>query len=234
MPPFSSQQSLKCHYLEKHFNYKLLDVLADIKQVDTIIRLRKEMDVKVIIDLEDEDLEEDSDTHGWQKSSRENGEGNQLNIHLPARVNTPHADLPEPTRSFLDMMSSVYGKKLIVNPEKVQNSSELKDKPKDLSTSFDQDLERSKHTTTKQPFVHLSAMYVHENARKQYNSIKAHTIAKRRFEKNSGGYAPHKWLCEGRLLLLLDPLNQNNMKMFQGLYIYYGFSYLPGRAMSGA
>ena len=52
---FFNYQNLKAHYIETHFKHKLVAVLADIRDISFVLQLRKEMNVSVLIDIDEEE-----------------------------------------------------------------------------------------------------------------------------------------------------------------------------------
>merc|ERR1719414_1805469 len=53
---------------------------------------------------------------------------------------------------------------------------------------------------------------LNDKEKNQFDSVSIHDISKQDYQNTN---APHKWLCDGRLLLLLDPLHTKNIDLFK-------------------
>ena len=195
---------LKHHYIEKHFKSKVRSVIADIPDVPKILQLRKEMNVSSItnLNLPDNIIM----NHKSTKSEFKNHETASEMISCS-----------EKPMSFLQNLATIYGSELVKQTSEYSYSTATgiaKDKCDNSTsnTSIRHNHTRilSPTTMTKQLLVNNSSQ--NERGKTQCDSVSIHTGVER---KNLNKYAPHKWLCNGRLLLLLDPLHPKNIDLFK-------------------
>ena len=208
---FLSHQNLKSHYIECHFKHKVASILADIRGVDFVLSLRKEMNIAVIVEL-------DNETDIPVKTNISNPDQHKCSTDK-YRSYTAANSTPEEPKPFLQMLTSVYDSDLSKQNSTASDFTSFMEKQQDAKTNnitsethiqnrnCSEDLLGSKDTVLVRSSISSSS---EEN---QYNSISVHMISD--IKHKDGALAPHIWLCEGRLLLLLDPLHPNNMELFK-------------------
>jgi len=204
---YSSYQDLKSHYIETHFRHKVISILKDISDVPFVLQLRKEMNVVVLADLDNEN--EDSCSNDYFKLSATN---QSIKDNLMG-ANYPHA-CPEEPKPFLQQVTSVYG------TEVCKQTSECSYSTSKYSHSFSSGrteeknsviLNPKKDTFEKRNLVIFDNWGSSDRPNTQYNGVSIHTSE----QDGENVSAPHKWLCDGRLLLLSDPIHPNNIDLFQ-------------------
>ena len=204
---FLNYQNLKSHYIERHFKHKVVSVLADIRDISFIVHLRKEMNITVLVDL---DEEEDS-TLQKPFSNKISNEKQKKHEEVSSLV---HA-MPEEPKSFMLQLTSEYGSERIKQTSEGSYSSynsvqdNQKVYPSNLETNTGEDKISSLLPRT---LANEETNLIGKNIN-QHNSVSVHTKTDQK--KRNIDSSPHRWLCEGRLLLLLDPIHPNNIDLFK-------------------
>ena len=204
---YSSYKDLKSHYIETHFRHKVISILKDISDVSFVLQLRKEMNVLVLADLDVEN--EDSYSNEYFKISATN---KSITDDFIA-ANNLHA-CPEEPKPFLQQITSVYGSDVSKQSSECGYSTSKCSPPFSSGRTeekFSVILSPEKDTIKKENSAILDNSASSDSPRTQYNSVSIH-LSEQDAEHVS---APHKWLCEGRLLLLSDPIHPKNIYLFK-------------------
>ena len=200
---FLTFQNLKHHYIEKHFKSKVINVIADISDVSFILELRKEMNISSVPDLNNQTAVDEmtkNDEHKIDPSDHK---------HEDAAISVKSCSVE--SMSFLQQITTVYG------PELTKQTSEYSYSTSDLSEQrYDSSVNRASHENySALPIGNIpfkDSCNLNDNEKNQFDSVSTHDISK---QENQNTNAPHKWLCDGRLLLLLDPLHTKNIDLFK-------------------
>ena len=200
---FLTFQNLKHHYIEKHFKSKVINVIADISDVSFILELRKEMNISSVPDLNNQTAVDEmtiNDEHKIDPSDHK---------HEDAAISVKSCSVE--SMSFLQQITTVYG------PELTKQTSEYSYSTSDLSEQrYDSSVNRASHENySALPIGNIpfkDSCNLNDKEKNQFDSVSIHDISK---QENQNTNAPHKWLCDGRLLLLLDPLHTKNIDLFK-------------------
>ena len=206
---FFTFQNLKHHYIEKHFKSKVVSVIADIPDVPFVLQLRKEMNVSSVSDLNGHERERSTSQSEKNSSTNPNIKNNHKTIDIKS--------CPEEPLPFFQQLTAVYGSELTMQTSEGSYSTAtgLQERKRNNSNLKRLAIENNSLTTapTIMTKILLEADSTHDdNSKSQCNSVSVHEALK---PECLDTYPPHKWLCDGRLLLLLDPIHPKNIDLFK-------------------